>query len=92
MKLKSIVVTSVIALGLSMSAQASADESALQRLMGSLISSAVSTAQAEIANSVEQNIANVTYNLSLSDAPVGSVSVTDLAKVEVTEDTDSAGE
>ncbi|MFS1703044.1 hypothetical protein FJ444_14590 [Aestuariibacter sp. GS-14] len=92
MKLKSIVVTSVIALGLSMSAQANADESALQRLMGSLISSAVSTAQAEIANSVEQNIANVTYNLSLSDAPVGSVSVTDLAKVEVTEDTDSAGE
>ena len=92
MKLKSIVVTSVIALGLSMSAQANADESALQRLMGSLISSAVSTAQAEIANSVEQNIANVTYNLSLSDTPVGSVSVTDLAKVEVTEDTDSAGE
>ena len=48
MKLKSIVVTSVIALGLTMSAQVIVNEAALQRLMGSLISRAVSTTQAEI--------------------------------------------
>ncbi len=92
MKLKSIVVTSVIALGLTMSAQANANESALQRLMSSLISSAVSTTQAEISNSVQQNIANVTYHLSLSDAPVGSVSVQDLAKVEEVKESNTADE
>ena len=92
MKLKSIVVTSVIALGLTMSAQANANESALQRLMGSLISSAVSTTQAEISNSVQQNIANVTYHLSLSDTPVGSVSVQDLAKVEEVKESNTADE
>ncbi|HAU91672.1 hypothetical protein C6Y40_03240 [Alteromonas alba] len=79
MKIKSIIITSVVALGLSVSAQANAQESAVERLMSSLISSAVSVTQAEISREVQQNIANATYHVSLSDAPVGKVSVQELA-------------
>lgn len=79
MKLKSIVITSAIALGLSFSAQASTAESAIERLVGSLITSAVTTTQAEISQEVQQNIANVTYHLALTDLPEGFISVKELA-------------
>ena len=69
MKIKSIIITSVVALGLSVSAQANAQESAVERLMSSLISSAVSVTQAEISREVQQNIANAPYHVSLSDPP-----------------------
>ncbi len=82
MKAKSIIITSVIALGLSVSAQANAAESAVERLMSSLISNAVTTTQAEIRREVQESIANTTYHLSLSEAPVGHVSVKDIAATE----------
>ncbi|MDC8832314.1 hypothetical protein [Alteromonas gilva] len=82
MKAKSIIITSVIALGLSVSAQANAQESAVDRLMSSLINNAVSATQAEIRREVQQNIANATYHLSLSEAPVGHVSVKDIVATE----------
>lgn len=85
MKAKSIIITAVVALGLSVSAQASAQESAVERLMSSLISSAVSVTQAEISREVHQNIASMTYHVSLSDAPVGKVSVQELASADVKE-------
>ncbi|NVK55043.1 MAG: hypothetical protein HWE26_05465 [Alteromonadaceae bacterium] len=82
MKAKSIIITSVVALGLSVSAQANAAESAVERLMTSIISSAVTATQAEISREVQQNIANATYHLSLNEAPVGSVSVKDIAATD----------
>ncbi len=82
MKAKSIIITSVIALGLSVSAQANAADTAVERLMSSLISNAVSVTQSEISREVQQNIANATYHLSLSEAPVGHVSVKDIAATD----------
>lgn len=87
MKIKSIIITSVVALGLSVSAQANAQESAVERLMSSLISSAVSVTQAEIGRDIEQTIANATYHLSMSDAPVGKVSVQELTSADAKEST-----
>lgn len=92
MKVKSIVMTTVVALGLAVSAQANAEESAVQRLMGSLIANAVSVTQAEIATEVQQNIANTTYHLSLTDLPVGKVSVTEIASVTQSKEDNSIAE
>ena len=92
MKVKSIVMTTVVALGLAVSAQANAEESAVQRLMGSLISNAVTATQAEIALEVQQNIANTTYHLSLNDMPVGKVSVQEIASTEVSEEDKNTAE
>ncbi|GGF58801.1 hypothetical protein [Alteromonas lipolytica] len=82
MKTKSIIITSLVALGLSVSAQANAQDSAVERLMSSLIANAVSATQAEINLDVQQNIANAAHHFSLTDAPVGKVSVQELAATE----------
>ncbi|GGF58794.1 hypothetical protein [Alteromonas lipolytica] len=92
MKTKPIIITSLVALGLSVSAQANAQENAVERLMSSLIANAVSITQAEISREVQQNIANATYHLSLDDAPVGKVSVQDLAKADKPADNQADGE
>lgn len=92
MKAKSIILTSVIALGLTVSAQANASESAIERLMSNLIANAVSVTQAEISREVNQNIANATYHLSLTDAPVGSVSVQEIASADNTENKEKAAD